>query len=89
MIPRTKIGHRILFIEEYLGSTIVGSQPAKIKKARVGERVTEDDIEGLKMELGREIFGEQEKIDKYIKSSWAGINTAILKSPDNLDVDIT
>jgi hypothetical protein len=48
MIPLTKIGHQILFIEEYLGTTIVGSQPSKIKKSRVGEKVTEDDIEGLK-----------------------------------------
>jgi hypothetical protein len=37
-----------LFIEEYLGSTIVGSQPSKMKKIGVGERVTEDDIESLK-----------------------------------------
>lgn len=36
-----------------------------------------------------ELFGQDFDINKIIKSSWAGINTSILKSPQDLDVDIT
>jgi len=39
--------------------------------------------------LESELFGQDFDINKIIKSSWAGINTSILKSPQDLDVDIT
>ena len=36
-----------------------------------------------------ELFGPDHDVQKTIKSSWAGINTSILKSPQDLDIDIT